>query len=368
MDKVKANKSDSIYDFSSDFLKHGPDILHEHLANVIKAFAIHGHVTEQLLIATLVPLVKDKLGDLCSSKNYRSIAVSSLILKLLDWVMILNYGHLLKSSDFQFGFQQFSNTSLCSWLVYETVDQYLRNGSIVYGCLMDCTKAFDTVEHSRLFEKLLEAKVPRIVVRLLMVIYRNQTANVRWKQQVSEKFEIRNGVRQGAVISPLFFCFYMDSLCDSLTKNNSGCFIGNYYAGSIGYADILLFLCLQEMLDLAQRYVQDHQISFSTNPEPSKSKTKGIVFSNSKLRFTPAPLILNGDALPWVDHAKYLGNTLTNVMEGFSKDCKQKRARYIERNCELIQEFHLAHPEVRCKINRIYNSSFPRLVFVGLLI
>ena len=68
---------------------------------------------------------------------------------------------------------------------------------------------------------------------------------------------------------------------------------------------------------------------------------------------------LNGDALPWVDHAKYLGNTLTNVMEGFSKDCKQKRARYIERNCELIQEFHLAHPEVRCKINRIYNSSFP---------
>ena len=132
--------------------------------------------------------MKYKLGDLCSSKNYRSLAFSSLILKLLDWVMILNYGHLLKSSDFQFGFQQFSNTSLCSWLVYETVDQYLRNGSIVYGCLMDCTKAVDTVEHSRLFEKLLEAKVPRIVVRLLMVIYRNQTANVRWKQQVSEKW------------------------------------------------------------------------------------------------------------------------------------------------------------------------------------
>ena len=32
---------------------------------------------------------------------------------------------------------------------------------------------------------------------------------------------------------------------------------------------------------------------------------------------------------------------------------------YIERNCELIQEFHHAHPEVKCRLNRIYNSSFP---------
>ena len=131
----------------------------------------------------------------------------SLILKLLDWVLILNYGHLLKSSELQFGFQQLSNTSLCSWLVYETIDNYLRNGSTVYGCLLDCTKAFDTVEHSKLFQKLLDAEVPKIIIRLLIVIYRQQTANVRWKNQVSERFEIRNGVRQGAVISPLFFSF-----------------------------------------------------------------------------------------------------------------------------------------------------------------
>ena len=52
----------------------------------------------------------------------------------------------------------------------------------MYGCLLDCTKAFDTVEHSKLFEKLLEAKVPKIIIRVLIFIYRKQTANVRWKQ------------------------------------------------------------------------------------------------------------------------------------------------------------------------------------------
>ena len=167
---IEANKSDSTYDFSSDFLKHGPEVIHEHLANILKAFTVHGHVTEHLLIATLVPLVKDKLGDICASKNYRSIAISSLILKLMDWVLILNYGHLLKSNEFQFGFQQYSNTSLCSWVVYETIDHYIRSGSTVFGCLLDCTKAFDTVELSRLFEKLLETGVPKIIVRLLIFI------------------------------------------------------------------------------------------------------------------------------------------------------------------------------------------------------
>ena len=228
LEKIKSNKSDPLYDFSSDFLKHAPDILHEHLAVMIKSFISHAHVTGELLIATLVPIVKDKLADLCSSANYRSIAISSLILKLLDWVILLKYGHLLKNDDFQFGFQQFSNTSLCSWMVFETIDQYLRTGNTVYGCLLDCTKAFDTIEHSKLFQKLQDAGVPLVIIRLLIFMYRNQTANVRWKEGFSGEFPIRNGVRQGAVISPILFSFYMDHLFELLKTSGSGCMLGNY--------------------------------------------------------------------------------------------------------------------------------------------
>ena len=156
----------------------------------------------------------------------------------------------------------------------------------------------------------------------------------------------------------------MDNLFDLLKRNGSGCVIGGYYSGCFGYADDLLFLCpsrngLQEMLDIAQKYVEEHRITFSTNPEPSKSKPKGIVFSKKPLRFTPAPLLLNGTPLPWIDKAKYLGNTLTNIPDGFSKDAKEKRAMFIEKNCEILQEFPTAHPNMKCKINRIFNSSFP---------
>ena len=68
---------------------------------------------------------------------------------------------------------------------------------------------------------------------------------------------------------------------------------------------------------------------------------------------------MNNDKLPWVSHAKYLGNEIADIPDGLCKDTLIKRARYIERNVELGQEFEFAHPEVKCNINRIYNSSFP---------
>ena len=163
----------------------------------------------------------------------------------------------------------------------------------------------------------------------------------------------------------------MDNLFELLKTSGSGCIIGNYYAGCFGYADDLFFLCpsrkgLQEMLNISEKYVTEHSISFSTNTDPTKSKTKGMIFSRRPLKFDPEPLLLNGNPLPWVKKAKYLGNVITDSPDGLKKDAQCKRAQYIERNIEIIQEFPFAHPALRCKINRIYNSSFPGSVLYDL--
>ena len=156
----------------------------------------------------------------------------------------------------------------------------------------------------------------------------------------------------------------MNDLFTILRNAKTGCHVGNFFAGAMGYADDLLLLCpsrkgLQEMLTIAENYARDHRISFSTHHLPSKSKTKGIVFSKKELTWTPAPLMLCGNPLPWVKEAKYLGNFISNIVDGLSKDVRIKRAGFIEKNCEILQEFPFAHPAVKCKINRIYNSSFP---------
>ena len=53
------------------------------------------------------------------------------------------------------------------------------------------------------------------------------------------------------------------------------------------------------MLELAQNFVKIHKITFSTDPEPKKSKTKGITFSKKPLHYDPKQLSLNEDVLRW---------------------------------------------------------------------
>ena len=63
------SKSDPIYSFSSDCIKNGPDVLYKHLSAALQSFLIDGNVTLFLLLATLVSIIKDKLGSISSSKN-----------------------------------------------------------------------------------------------------------------------------------------------------------------------------------------------------------------------------------------------------------------------------------------------------------
>ena len=84
-----------MYAFSSDCFKNGSMKLYNLLAAVLKSFLVHGNISVYLLLATLVPIIKDRLGSIQSSKNYRSIAISSLVLKLFEF-------HLLPEKELEF--------------------------------------------------------------------------------------------------------------------------------------------------------------------------------------------------------------------------------------------------------------------------
>ena len=124
--KLKPGKGDPVFSFSTDCFKNAPNSLFDKLSLVIQSFLIHGHVTQILLLATLVPLIKDKLGSTNVSKNYRSIAISSILLKLLDWIFIILFGIKFGLNDFQYAYQAGCSTTMCTWAVLETVDYFLK--------------------------------------------------------------------------------------------------------------------------------------------------------------------------------------------------------------------------------------------------
>ena len=223
------------------------------------------------------------------------------------------------------------------------------------------TKAFDMVQHSLLFKKLLQVGMSKIFLRIFMVIYMFQYANVRWNGTTSDIFSLCNGVRQGAILSGILYCFYVNNLFRLLRSKTTGCWVNNNFHGMFGYSDDNWVIapsvsCLQEMMKTIEEYCNAHNLNFSKDPRPSKCKTKCVAYLKSE-RELPS-IILCGNCLPWVKEGVHLGNYIGNKYNGMARDIKIKRAQYINKNCELQQEFKFAHSKSRFQANIIYNSHF----------
>ena len=141
----------------------------------------------------------------------------------------------------------------------------------------------------------------------------------------------------------------MDELLVTLRKLEVGYYVGDVFMGVFGYADGLVLLApsrgaMQLMLNACQDYANSHNLVFSTDPNPNKSKSKCIIYmSNSKKAVNPMPLKLYGVNLPWVQTATLLGNELCE--DGtMDTDIRQKRASFIDKSLQIREQFSFAHP------------------------
>ena len=180
-------------------------------------------------------------------------------------------------------------------------------------------------------------------------------------------FSIQNGVRQGAILSPCLFCLYLDTLLERLRNSGLGCQIGGVYFGALAYADDIILMSpsrrgLQLMLDICQEFADENSMLFSTDPIPSKSKTKCLHFTKRPVEVPK--VILNGEQLPWVPRAQHLGNTLTSKMSSnplgmdTTPDLLQKRPIFFQKVHEMKQAYGFYDPKVICEIVKIFGTSF----------
>ena len=167
-----------------------------------------------LLIGTMVPLQKDKRKAHQSFDNYRALTLGSIIDKLYDAIIIKQQTVVFNTSELQFGFKDGLSTTMCTFMVKETISYYVNNGSTVHVLLLDASKAFDRVNYFMLFKKSIDKGMCPLVVRLLL--HTHQKLQVRLNDVMSNQFNVKNGVRQGGVMSSLLFGVYMDGLLEEL--------------------------------------------------------------------------------------------------------------------------------------------------------
>jgi len=104
-----------------------------------------------------------------------------------------------------------------------TVDHFISHNSNVFAACLDISKAFDKVNHYKLFSSLCKTGVPLDVVHVLINWYGKLCAVVRWNGVCSNLFVIHSGVRQGSTLSPSLFSVFINVLINSLYNNGVGC-------------------------------------------------------------------------------------------------------------------------------------------------
>ena len=152
---VKRLKTDKYNDdgiIMSNNFQHGTSLLFTRIAQLFSAMLYYGYAPQLFLRSTMIPIPKG--GKVCSTNAdlYRSIAISSILSKILDYVIIDQQSDSLCTSDYQFGFKSHSSTMLCSPMLIETIQYYDENGrQPLYVLFLDARKAFDPVCYSELF-------------------------------------------------------------------------------------------------------------------------------------------------------------------------------------------------------------------------
>jgi hypothetical protein len=127
------------------------------LAFLFTAMFIHGYLPSSLIESLLMPIVKNKCASLMSKDNYRPIALSNVITKVLERIIVDRIDIYIWTQDNQFGFKTGSepiNVFTCSksWLT-RTLCRVATRSSI-FSCFLDASKAFDRVNHYKLMCKL----------------------------------------------------------------------------------------------------------------------------------------------------------------------------------------------------------------------
>ena len=96
---------------------------------------------------------------------------------------------------------------LAIWSLVQKAREFQKS---IYFCFIDYTKAFDCVDHNKLWEILQEMGIPDHLTCLLRNLYAGQEATVRTEHGTMDWFQIRKGVLQGCILSPCFFNLYAE--------------------------------------------------------------------------------------------------------------------------------------------------------------
>ena len=287
--------------------------------------------------ATIKPLPKVNNPD--QLKQYRPIALTSCLVKILERLMKTYISNHTPLDKFQFAYRSHRSTQDAVLCLTTTVTNFIDKQACNYSrCLfLDFSSAFNTINVSHLIPKLqhLDCNVTGWIASFLS----GRVQRTLVDGTMSQPIITNTGTPQGSVLSPLLFSVYTDGI-RSQTSNVT----------ILKYADDTCVIgCISDESDLSNYFSEVNRISNQCNSLDlllNPSKTQEMLFSTKRIKPDTPAMILNDVSISFSDNVKYLGVQIDDKLRFEehinSVATKASQRMYIVRNFVYLSSTTLA--------------------------
>lgn len=305
INKMSLNKAAGHDGIPTRVLKDNIDILCTPICHVFNLAFASSSYPDILKRAKVVPVYKSGYSN--QPENYRPISVLSVINTVFEKLISNRLKRFLNENNVicpqQHGFVPSRSTSTAVLTLTQLINSVLHQNKLIIEIFLDIKKAFDTVSHSILLQKLESYGVTNNSLEFFSSYLSSRKQMVVMSDYYSTYSTVTSGVPQGSVLGPILFSLYNDDLPNSLQNSNV-----------LLYADDTALLFTGDTLPALQTHVMaelprisswflENKLTLNSN------KTKYVVFRSRRNNVDTSQINirLNNSPIQEVDSFKYLG-------------------------------------------------------------
>ena len=304
-----ANKTGGNDDISVRALKASLDATASSLTFIINSSLTKGVVPSRWKQAVVISVHKS--GDRGDPKNFRPISLLPVVSKVAERLVHQQLTTYLESNNLlspcQYGFRRGRSTEMALLTMTEQILHGMENHKFSLLCLLDLSKAFDSVPHRKLLDKLLGLGISNPWFESYLS---GRTQAVRMGNILSNSAAVNCGVPQGSILGPLFFIIHINDIPSRIKERVPRTEVA-VYADDIQMLNQTSRRNIQQMFDDGSNNIETAQQCFGgLGLRMNASKTQSMLCGSSQalVRIGVVPnLMIHGETLDTEAVVKDLG-------------------------------------------------------------